>query len=52
MMITLKAVDCKKTETIWKENGFFKDQRTDLTIFKSNFPENTALCESGKYFSN
>ena len=31
------------TERIWKENGFFNDQRTDLTIGKPNFPENT-LC--------
>ena len=31
------------TERIWKENGFFNDQSTDLTIGKPNFPENT-LC--------
>ena len=29
------------TEQVWKENGFFNDQRTDLTIVKANFPENT-----------
>ena len=33
----------KNTEKIWVENGFFKDQRIDLTIPKANFPENT-LC--------
>ena len=33
----------KKTETIWKSNGFFKEQRTDLTIKKPNFPENTLV---------
>ena len=31
------------TERIWKENGFFKDQRTDLIIAKPNFPENTLV---------
>ena len=42
-MMTLNNVDSKKTETIWKENVFFKEQRIDLTITKPNFPENT-LC--------
>ena len=28
---------------MWKENGFFNDQRTDLTIVKGNFPENTLV---------
>ena len=28
------------TEHMWKENGFFGDQRTDLIIVKANFPEN------------
>ena len=31
------------TERIWKENCFFGDQRTDLSIMKVNFPENTLL---------
>ena len=31
------------TERIWKENGFFKEQRIDLTIGKPNFPENTLV---------
>ena len=31
------------TERMWKENGFFGDQRTDLTIKKANFPENTLV---------
>ena len=31
------------TEQVWKENGFFNDQRTDLTIVKGNFPENTLV---------
>ena len=29
------------TEQVWKENCFFNDQRTDLTIVKDYFPENT-----------
>ena len=28
------------TERMWKENCFFKDQRTNITIVKGNFPEN------------
>ena len=46
-MMTLNDVDSKKSETIWKENGFFKEQRTDLTIFKPTFSENT-LCYVNK----
>ena len=43
MMMSLNDNDSKKTENVWKENGFFKEQRTDLTISKPNFPENN-LC--------
>ena len=44
MMLTLNDDnDSQKTETIWKLNGFFKDQRKDLTIKKPNFPENTLV---------
>ena len=41
--MNLNDDDSKKTENAWKENGFFKEQRTDLTISKPNFPKNT-LC--------
>ena len=41
--MTLNDVDSKKTETMWKENGFSKEQRRDLTNATPNFPENT-LC--------
>ena len=34
------------TEHVWKENGFFGDKRTDLTIVKANFPENTLVYSS------
>ena len=33
----------KSTERVWKENGFFGDQRADLTMKKANFPENTLV---------
>ena len=36
-------MNLKKTETVWKENGFFNEQRSDLTITKPNFPENTLV---------
>ena len=41
--MTLNDGDSKKSENVCKENGFFKEQRTDLTISQPNFPENT-LC--------
>ena len=31
------------SERIWKENGFFKEHRTDLTIGKPNFPQKTLV---------
>ena len=41
MLISLKDDESKKTETIWKDNGFFNEQRSDLTIIKPNYPEKT-----------
>ena len=44
MLLSLKDdKEVKQTENLWRENGFFKDQRTDLTITKANFPENTLV---------
>ena len=43
MMFSLKDDDSKKNQCFWKENGFFNEQRTDLTIAKANFPENTLV---------
>ena len=44
MMIAMKEDKAESsTESIWKENGFFKEQITDLTIAKPNFPENTLV---------
>ena len=31
------------SERVWRENGFFGNQRTDLTTVKANFPENTLV---------
>ena len=33
----------KSNERVWKENGFFGDQRADLTIKKANFLVNTLV---------
>ena len=42
MMIAMKEDKAESsTEHIWKENRLFKDQITDLTIGRSNLPENT-----------
>ena len=43
MFVTMGDGGNKSTEKIWEENGFFNDQKIDLTIPKVNFPENT-LC--------
>ena len=31
------------TELIWNQNGFFGDQKGELTLNKVNFPENTLI---------
>ena len=44
MMISMNQDKVEKSrKCIWKENGFFKEQRNDLTIGKPNFPENTLV---------
>ena len=43
-MIAIKEDKAESsTESIWKENSVFKEQRTDLTIAKPNFSENTLV---------
>ena len=46
-MQMLMAIDNKKqslaSESIWVSNGFFGDQRSDLTVSKENFPENALI---------
>ena len=34
------------TELIWKESGFFRDQKGEFTLNKVNFPENTLIYAS------
>ena len=43
MMVSFQDDESKGTEKVWEESGFFDEQRSDLTISKANFPENT-LC--------
>ena len=33
----------KSNGALWSKDGFFNDQRSDLTIGKANFPENTLV---------
>ena len=35
--------ETKNSKNVWQESDFFDDRRSDLTIPKANFPENT-LC--------
>ena len=44
-MLSLKddKGDSSSTEKMWKSNGFFGGQKTNLTISKANFPENTLV---------
>ena len=43
MFVSSQDDESKNTEHVWQESGFFDDHRSDLTIPKVNFPENT-LC--------
>ena len=43
MLISFQDDETKGSENIWVESGFFGDQRSELTIQKANFHENT-LC--------
>ena len=40
MLLSFNDDESKGSEKIWKEFGFFGDQRTELTILKASFPEN------------
>ena len=35
--------ESKNTEKVWQESDFFDDHRSDWTIPKANFPENTLV---------
>ena len=43
MGVSFQDDKTKNSEKVWQESGFFDDRRSDLTIPKANFPENT-LC--------
>ena len=43
MVLSLHDDKSKRTENIRKENGFFGNQRAELTILKDNFSENTLV---------
>ena len=43
MFVSFQDNESKNTEHVWQESGFFDDHRSDLTVPKGNFPENT-LC--------
>ena len=43
MMISFQDGKAKNTKHVWQESGFFDDHRSDLTIPKANFPENTLM---------
>ena len=42
-MSRFQDYESKNTEHVWQKSGFFNDHRSDLTIPKANYPENT-LC--------
>ena len=43
MLVSFQYDESKNTENVWQESGFFDDHRSDLTIPKANFPENTLV---------
>ena len=43
MLVSFEDDDSKNSKNVWLESGFFDDRRSDLTIPKANFTENT-LC--------
>ena len=44
MLILFQDNETKGSEKIWVERGFFGDQKSELTIQRANFPENTLCC--------
>ena len=43
LFMSIDNSDSSPSEKIWVNNGFFGDQRSDLTVSKEKFPENTLL---------
>ena len=43
MVVSFQDDKSKNTEHVWQESGFFDDRRSDSTIPKANFLENTLV---------
>ena len=43
MVLSFQDDESKNTENVWQESGFFDNHRSDLTIPKANFRENTLV---------
>ena len=43
MFVSFQDDESRNTEHVWQESGFFDDHRSDLTIPKANFLENTLV---------
>ena len=52
MLMTIDNNGSSASEKIWLANGFFRDQRSDLTVSKKNFPEITLLYSNQGVISN
>ena len=49
MFMLIDKDDSSSSEQIWVKNGFFGDKRSNLTIRKENFHENTLVyCNQGE----
>ena len=52
MLMTINNNDSSASEKIWLTNGFFGDQRSDLTVSKENFPVNTLFYSNQGVIAN
>ena len=48
MLLSLDKSDSSNSEKIWRKKGFCGDRKSDFTITKVSFPENTLVyCNQG-----
>ena len=52
MLMTSENRDSSASECICLTNGFFGDQRSELTVSKQNFPENTLIYSNQGVITN
>ena len=52
MLMTIENSDSSASEPIWLTNGFFGDQRSDLTVSKENLLENTLIYSNQEAITN